>query len=452
MNKQYFSERESKTIEFKENLPQNSQLIKTCVAFANGAGGEIIFGVEDKTNLIIGVSDEVRDKIYEDVPSMIMDSILPHIIPEIYEKNLKGKRIVILKIFPGPKPPYFIAKEGNKNGVYLRVGSTSQKATEEYIEELYRLQKKVYFDEEATEVSFDQLDKKLLKKTFGPTITTEKVLMEKLAIRNIQLPKKLMATNAALLYFHQNPENFIPEALIICTEFKGTKGREIIRSLTLTGPIPELVRSTLNTLTSWLERDLKLKKNGKLEGHQLVPQAAIREAIINAFVHRKYFIPGAIKVALYENRLEIFSPGGFPGLISLKNLGDGTTFLRNPTIAKIARKLKLIEKLGSGIKLMFDSCQKAQIKKPEFNEDGDFVKVTFSFERELNINKQLSDEENIIQIAKNLKFLKIKDLIKELGFSRNTATRKMNALVDKKIFKRQGSGAGVVFIFLLEDK
>ncbi|OFZ46619.1 MAG: hypothetical protein A2381_04340 [Bdellovibrionales bacterium RIFOXYB1_FULL_37_110] len=169
---------------------------------------------------------------------------------------------------------------------------------------------------------------------------------------------------------------------------------------------------------------------------------AIRIKVVH-LVHSR--LTGEIKVALYDNRLEIFSPGELPGLLSIKNLGDGTTFLRNPTVAKIARKYKLIEKLGSGIKSMFESCKEAGIRRPVFNEDGDFVKVIFFFEQELE--DDLTDEEKIIQMGKNSKQVRIKELVENIGFSRNTATRKMNRLVEKKIFDRRGKGAGVLFLY-----
>jgi predicted HTH transcriptional regulator len=105
--------RESKTVELKQEIPQKNQLVKTCVAFANGAGGEIIIGVEDNTQKILGVSDKCRDKIFDSIANTIIDSVAPHLIPEIYEKNISGKRIIIIKIYPGNKPPYFIAREGN---------------------------------------------------------------------------------------------------------------------------------------------------------------------------------------------------------------------------------------------------------------------------------------------------------------------------------------------------
>ncbi len=435
--------RESKTVELKEKIPQKNQLIKTCVAFANGAGGEIIIGIKDGSHQIVGVNDRDRDKIFESIANKIIDSIVPHLIPEIFEKYIEGKRVVIIKIYPGFKPPYFIAREGNKKGVYLRVGSSTKRATDAYIEELYRQQKKESFDALASRASFTQLDETLLKYFYGRHYTTEQLLMDKLVVRSLQNRKKLIPTNTGILFFSNHPEQFLPEAIVICSKFKGVRGRDIISSIELTGPIPTLVESALNQISSWLEKDFTISSEGKFVGKIDIPIEAIREAITNALIHRKYFIPGAVKIALYENRLEIFSPGGFPGLISLNNLGDGTTFLRNPAVAKIARKYKLVEKLGSGIKLIFDSCKQASLRRPIFNEDGDFVKVILFFEKELSV--ELTDEEKIIELAKQFDKIRIKDLVERIGFSRNTATRKMNKLIEQGLFIRHGKGAGVYF-------
>ncbi len=441
--------RESKTVELKEKVPQKNQLIKTCVAFANGAGGEIIIGVKDETREIVGITDNSRDTIFDSIANSIIDSIAPLLMPEIYEKNINDKRIVIIRVYPGNKPPYFIVSEGSKKGVYLRVGSSTRKATDVYIEELYRQQKKINFDEECSDASIEQLDDNLLSRIYGKNYKIEQLLIDKIAIRDTRNPKKVLPTNTGVLLFSNNPELYLPESLIICTEFKGKKGRDIIKSSELKGSIPNLAESALHLVGSWIERDFKVSSRGYLEGRNIIPLEAIREGIINALVHRKYFIPGAIKIALYENRLEIFSPGGFPGLVSLNNIGDGTTFLRNPSIAKIARKFKLIEKLGSGIKLIFDSCRKANLRKPIFNEDGDFVKITFFFEKELSA--ELTDEEKIIELGSSFHEIRIKDLVERIGFSRNTATRKMNALIEEKVFERRGKGAGTYFLFKRKD-
>jgi ATP-dependent DNA helicase RecG len=210
----------------------------------------------------------------------------------------------------------------------------------------------------------------------------------------------------------------------------------------LKGPIPLLAEEAFTLLAQWLERGLKLTQM-RLKGTSLVPEDALREAIINALVHRKYSIPGPIKIALYDDRLEIFSPGAFPGLISIANLGDGTTFLRNIVVAKIARKMHLMEKLGTGIRLIFDSCRKAGLRRPEYNESGDFVKLTFFFERSPRMAE--ATETEIMEIAKKLDALRPSDVSREYNVSRNTVSRRLEALVRKKLLKRYGKGAGVYY-------
>ena len=148
------------------------------------------------------------------------------------------------------------------------------------------------------------------------------------------------------------------------------------------------------------------------------------------------FIPGAIKIAVYDDRIEIFSRGGFPGLVDVKHLGDGTTFLRNPNIARLARKLGLVEKMGTGIKLIFESCRKAGLTPPEFHEEGDFVKVIFFFQPSKKAD--ISDEESILELAKLRTELTISEVMNYLGVSRNTATRKLNRLIQQKKLIRKG--------------
>lgn len=125
----------------------------------------------------------------------------------------------------------------------------------------------------------------------------------------------------------KTPHLYIPEALIKCTRFLGIDGREIIQSEDVEGNLEKQIETSFQLIKSWLIRDYKLF-GAKLKGTSIIPEEALREAIINAVIHRKYWIPGAVKIALFDNRLEIFNPGNFPGLINLDDLGDGTTYLR----------------------------------------------------------------------------------------------------------------------------
>lgn len=103
----------------------------------------------------------------------------------------------------------------------------------------------------------------------------------------------------------------------------------------------------------------------------------------------------------------------------------------------------LVEKLGSGIRLIFESCKKMHLKKPVYSEEGDFVKITFYFQYEKVIEK--SDENNILELMRSKQTVKIADITKQLGISRNTATRKINNLIKQGHVIRMGQGPATAF-------
>ncbi len=287
--------------------------------------------------------------------------------------------------------------ESLKKGVYLRVGSSTRRSNEEYVEDLIREGQRISFDEEPIYQSISILSKSVLRNFYGTKASITRLLSDKLITHAAANNDKCLPTVAGTILFCESPEDFISESMIICTRFEGTTGRNIIQTEEITGNLEKQADVSFNLIKSWLLKNYELKVT-KLKGKLPIPQEALREAIINALIHRKYSIPGANKIALYDNRLEIFSPGCFPGLVDLNNLGDGTTYLRNPTIARIAHKMGLVEKLGSGIRLIFDCCKKMHLEKPVYSEDGDFVKIIFYFQRSKNIEK--SDEKNILELIK----------------------------------------------------
>ena len=140
--------RESKNLEFKSKLPSFQSLIKTCVAFANGMGGKLIIGVEDKTREIIGVDENTRNRIYDELTNSIYDSTTPSLLTEIYEKNFLNHNVIIIEIFNILNKPVFVTNEGIPKGVYLRAGSNTRRATDECISELSRESRHCLFDEE----------------------------------------------------------------------------------------------------------------------------------------------------------------------------------------------------------------------------------------------------------------------------------------------------------------
>ncbi|MFA6037854.1 MAG: ATP-binding protein [Legionellales bacterium] len=438
-----YPERESKTLEFKSQLPNLSHLNKTCVAFANGIGGKIIIGIEDKTHEIIGISDEIRNRVYDELPNSIYDATSPPLLVEIYEKSFGDLSVIIIDVPASIKKPVFIKSEGSINGVYLRAGSNTRKANSEYIEELMRENKRIHYDEESIAAQVSILSHEMLHRLYKK-IDKRILQAEKIVNATTSDSKQILPTVAGTLAFCEKPDDYIPEAMIICTRFLGKDGRDIIQTEEIRGTIETQIEISFQLIRSWLLRDYALV-GVKLAGTLLIPEIALREAITNAVIHRKYWIPGAIKIALYDDRLEIFNPGGFPGLVDINNLGDGTTYLRNPNLARIARRLGLVEKLGTGIKMIFESFKKANIIEPEFIENADSIKVIFHF---LPATQGYPDENTkILSLFAFKKEISISDVETFLNVSRNTATRKLNQLIKSGKIKRNGRGPAVRYSF-----
>jgi predicted HTH transcriptional regulator len=438
-----YPHREGKNLELKENAGNLRKLVKTCIAFANGAGGEIVIGVEDETRRIKGIGDDARNRIYDDFPNCLYDSASPVLIPRIIERNISGAEVLVIVIYPGNKKPYFLKSDGYPKGVYVRVGSSTRRANTETIDDLIREQRRISYDEEPSGHGRHVLSEELVRRHYGIMPTERRLRDEMLLVTGPSSARdSLSVSNGAILFFNENPHKYIPESTVLCTRFAGTSGRNIVETTELQGPIPQLTESALTLTMSYLERDYVLR-NHRLQGKHLVPREAVREALINALVHRKYTVPGPVKISRFDDKLEIFSPGGFPGLVSTANLGDGTTVLRNLLVARLARKMNLIEKLGTGIRLIFDSCEKAGLVRPDYSEDGDYVKITFHFKQ----NKSVApvDKAHILKIVNKTGMLRPKDLLQTGQVSRRSLTRMLAQLTKEKKINRHGTGAGVYY-------
>ena len=437
-----FPERESKLLEFKLKVPKFDVLIKTCIAFANAAGGRIIIGVDDISRKVAGASDDDRTNIFNNFPNSLYDSVSPSLIAQVYEQNFGEHSVLIIEIPVSPKKPYFFKNKGISKGTYIRVGSSTRQATDEYIEDLTREAHRINYDEEIVNVNFDALSKDLLHSFYDSKVTKKRLLADKIIATKPSNKEHDCPTVAGILMFSEDPHHYLPEALVRCTRFKGVEGRDILRTEDITGTIEQQAVESLKLVINWIATHYELR-GVKLTGQIPVPKEAIREAIINSLLHQKYTIPGAMKIAIYDNRIEIFNPGCFPGLVDINSLGDGTTYLRNPTLVRLAYQVKLIEARGTGIRLIYESCKKAGIKKPVYHEEGDFVKVIFYFEPDRTSHE--NEETALRAFMKLQQNVTAQQVANFLSVSRNTAIRKLNCLMDSKHIKKTGKGPSVKY-------
>lgn len=183
-------------------------------------------------------------------------------------------------------------------------------------------------------------------------------------------------------------------------------------------------------------------------------EEAIREILLNALVHRNYHLPSPTKVSIYDNRIEFFSPGDFPGPLNPKNLRTGLTYIRNPIICSMFHKAKLIEKMGTGFITVYDSFEKRRLKSPEIIEGENFVKCLLPREK---ISQRIelmysSDLQKILNLFEQAEAITVSDVMNVLNLPRTTSYRKLTELLKKGIIERIGVKKSAKYTLKRNDK
>jgi len=434
-----FNEKESSTLELKEMFPENKQIIKTIIGFCNLYGGRLIIGINDKGD-VTGIEEEKIEQVMEYLHKSIYETCTPVIIPHIYSRRMGSKLILIVEVSEGMNKPYFLTSKGVNQGTYIRVGRSTLKALPEIIQELQWQTKGKSPDELPVYHSTENDLNKNLMMTF---LKSRKCGFNGVINDNLLKSYKIIVsehsrnylTTGSILLFAKDPQFFFPESFIVCTEFMGNSGREAIASLDCTGTLFSQFDSAYNFIINRLSKSFSINNTKRQEDLE-IPVVAIREVLLNAIVHRNYHIKGSIKVAIYNNRIEFFSPGLFPGPLSTDNLEKGITYIRNSVICKIFREAGYIEKLGTGFITLFTSFKKAHLKKPQVIEGQNFIKCILPREY---VN-QKSESDPIIDLFLQFDEISISDVVRNLQLSRATAGRRLRKLLDSEKIIKRGQG------------
>lgn len=439
-----YPESESSTIEWKGTFPENEQIIKTIVGFCNRFGGKLIIGIANNGE-IIGVEERDAEEHMEYLDKMIYDSSAPPIIPLVHTQRINDKIILLIEVSSGMNKPYYIKSLGMEKGVFIRLGRSTMRANADMIEELKWSSRGLHFDLSSLyhgttgDLDLDAIENFFSISNGSKKSSTDAVLSSFNLINEEH--KSKYPTVAGMLLFGKQPEKYLPEAFIICSRFSGVSGRTAIASQDCTGSLFEQFEMAYAFILKHLHHSFIIrgkKREEKLE----IPEIAIRETLLNAIVHRNYHIQSPVKVAIYDNRIEIFSPGDFPGPINSSNLLSGLTYIRNPGISKIFRQAKYIEKLGSGFHNLFRFYEKWGLKAPEVIEGEGYIKCILPREKikASGISDRTNEEEKILNLFDQTEELTISDVISLLGIARATAGRRLNNLVKDNKLKKIGAG------------
>jgi predicted HTH transcriptional regulator len=370
---------EGKTLEFKRDLSSPDKVMRTLVAFANGAGGVLLIGVEDGSRRVVGVPDATR--IEEQLANFISDRLEPRLVPEIHIIPWRRTHILAVEVFPSPSRPHYVKAVGYPAGVYVRVGSTNRQADAAAVAELQRVVRGRSFDEEALpELNSEALDFRAASECFAPVRKLTRAHLRTLHLLATHQRGEVPTVGGVILFGRDRLKHF-PDAWLRAGCFAGTDRSVILDSVNITAFPARAVEEGLRFVQRNTRRALEVKGVHHREVWEF-PVVALREAIINALVHADYAQHGApLRLAVFTDRIEIENPGNLPPGLTIEDIRRGVSKLRNRVIGRVFHELGLIEQWGSGIQRMTAACRQAGLPEPELEEIGSGFRVTFRLQR-----------------------------------------------------------------------
>jgi predicted HTH transcriptional regulator len=393
---------EDTTIEFKavrlkgEKIDlSREELADEIAAFANTADGVIVFGVEDKTKTVEGIPLQKLDQLETTIREIVNDMIKPSVFVRIIKLVLPdsaGNMLPVLKV----DVPRSLFVHKSPGGYYRRLGSSKRELAPDALARLFQQRSQariIRFDEQPVPgTSVADLNEKLWKKFSLNSQDDTSVILEKLKLITKDETGYERLTVAGVLLCTDNPDQFIPNAIIEAVAYRGLlrDSNYQIDAKTITGPIDSQVRDALKFVKS----NMKVKAV-KDPGRKDTPQFSTRavfEAIVNAVAHRDYSLYGSkIRLFMFDDRIELYSPGTIPNSMTIESLPLRQS-TRNELITGMISRCKvdsdlidtgrqfMMDKRGEGVPIIFSESKELSGKKPSYQmiDDSELLLIIYS--------------------------------------------------------------------------
>ena len=412
-------------------------LKKTVIAFANTEGGDILIGVDDD-GAAVGV-DDVDGTVLR-VTNAIRDSIRPDVTMFVLceATELEGKTVVAVKVQRGAARPYYLAGKGIRpEGVYVRQSTATVPATESAILKMIR---ETGGDDYETTRSLKQ------ELTF---VSAEKAFREE-NIRFGEEQKRTLGivgedgafSNLGLLLSDQCVHT------VKAAVFEGI-GKTVFRDRAeSSGSLLTQVNDAYEYIGKYNRTRAEFSGLRRIDMYDYPPDA-LREALLNAVVHRDYSYSASILISIFDDRIEFVSLGGLPKGIAHNDLMLGVSVLRNSRLANVFYRLHLIEAFGTGIPKIME-CYHGQKAQPVIEISDNAFKMTLP---NTNLRREVSDEPNGLSDAERrvMEYLVGRDAASRqeieavIGLSQSTTIRVLNALVERQLVSKRGRGKNTVY-------
>ena len=326
-----------------QDVTNAKSLAGEMVAFANSKGGRILIGV-DNIGSVIGLSPDDIRRINQLISNTATDCVRPSINPETENISVGGLLVMVVTVPEGISKPY-----ADNDGVFwVKSGADKRRVTSrEEVQRMLQSADLVHADEvpvESTTSGDIDLDHfgAFFEKQYGESLDK---MLDKAGIsfsqllNNLGLARQVTLNLAGVMLFGRNPQRHRPAFVIKAVSFVGNDpaGDKYRDSQDIEGCLRDLYKGTISFLTRNLRR-LQDEKGFNTEGDLEVPLPALEELVVNMLLHRDYFISAPCRVLLFDNRIELISPGALPNNLTVENIRNGVSVIRNPLIASFATK------------------------------------------------------------------------------------------------------------------
>lgn len=334
---------EDSRTQFKQTITNAVSLAGELVAFSNSKGGRIIIGVDDQGSVVGLSTDDVR-RINKHLSNAATDLVRPAITPTTENVSVGGKVVMVVTVREGISKPY-----ADNNGVFwTKSGSDKRRVTSrEEVQRMLQSVDLVYADEvpvEGTTVGdldvrhFGSFYQYQYKESLEESLDKADIPLIQM-LHNLGLARETTLNLAGLLVFGSNPQRHRPSLVVKAVSFVGNDpaGDKYRDSQDIEGCLRDLHKGTMSFLSRNLRRS-QGEKGINTQGDLEVPQDAIEELVVNMLLHRDYFISAPWRVMLFDNRIELISPGALPNNLTIENIRNGVSIIRNPLIASFSTK------------------------------------------------------------------------------------------------------------------
>lgn len=435
--------REDQWFDRKSSRVKARTLADDLVAFANAEGGLIVIGI---SNGVVEGIDAV-----EATENEWRQAALDFTVPPVRTRanrvdciNSKGAHdhLLMLEIEPSPE-----VHATTKDEVFLRVGDETRRLT-------FAQRRELEFDKgqanyETTPIrdaSLSDLDTELVNQYAQAVGHTD--AMRLLMARGLMAPQATLTVGAILL-FGRNPQAHFPEAHVRVLRYEGNergagKRQRLVADERIEGPIPTMLVAAHARVAELLPTRRALGVSGRFEKLGIIPRDAWLEGLVNAVVHRSYSIHGDhIRIELFDDRVEIHSPGRFPGVVDLNAPRAITRFARNPRIARVCADLNFGQELGEGIRRIFEEMDLAGLSDPEYHQTSGSVTLLLRsapFDRSLD-GRLPARAKRIMSVVRQTGRASTGDIVEETGLSRPIVLNQLHILQREGLIEWVGKSA-----------